>query len=53
MTDEGIWLLLFGRGWVAFDDIEDKHDEVFSRLAEAKKLDVDDNLECIRLKDTQ
>lgn len=53
MTDEGIWLLLFGGGWVEFDDIKDEHEEIFDRLAKAKKLDVDENLVCIRLKETQ
>lgn len=53
MTDEGIWLLLFGRGWVAFEFIEEKYDDVFTRLSKANKLEVDKNLECVRLKETQ
>ncbi len=53
MTDEGIWLLLFGREWVAFEVIEDEHDDVFSRLAKDHKLDIDKNFECVRLKETQ
>lgn len=53
MTDEGIWLLLFGRGWVSIEVIEDEHDDVFSRLAKAKKLEVDKSTLCVRLKETQ
>jgi hypothetical protein len=54
MTDEGIWLLVFGRKWVSLEAIElEKHDPVFTNLAKAKKLEVDSNLECVRLKETQ
>jgi hypothetical protein len=53
MTDEGIWLLLFGRGWVTLEAINEENDPVFSRLARDKKLDIDKNFEYVRLKETQ
>ena len=49
MTDEQKWLLIFGRGWVALEVVEE-HDPIFSRLAKDKKLDVDQSFECVRLK---
>ena len=54
MTDEGIWLLLFGRGWVELADLETgEQDNLFTRLAEAKKLEVNENFECVRLKEKE
>ena len=53
MTDESIWLLLFGRGWVTLQAVEEEHDDVFTRLARDKKLEVNENFECVRLKETQ
>jgi hypothetical protein len=54
MTDEGIWLLVFGRGWVPLDAEElEEHDHVFTRLAQAKKLETSKNFECVRLKEQQ
>jgi hypothetical protein len=54
MTDEGIWLLLFGRKWVALEAIElEEQDPLFTRLAKAKKLEVNKNFECVRLKEQQ
>ncbi len=52
MTDEQKWLLIFGRGWVALEVVEE-HDPIFSRLAKDKKLDVDQSFECVRLKETE
>jgi hypothetical protein len=53
MKDEHIWLLLFGRGWVAIEAIEGRHEPVFSRLCKARKLEVDKNIECVRLKEEE
>lgn len=54
MTDEGIWLLVFGRGWVPLDAEElAEYDDVFTRLSQAKKLEISKNFECIRLKEQQ
>lgn len=51
MTDEGIWLLLFGREWVSLEVLEEEHDPVFTRLSEANQLEVSRNFECVRLKE--
>lgn len=51
MTDEGIWLLLFGREWVSLEVLEEEHNPVFTRLSEANKLEVSRNFECVRLKE--
>ena len=48
MTDEGIWLLLFGGEWVSLEVIADEYDDVFTRLAKANRLEVNKN--CVRLK---
>jgi hypothetical protein len=54
MTDEGIWLLLFGREWIALEALEaGEQDHLFSRLARAKKLEVSKNFECVRLKEKE
>lgn len=54
MTDEGIWLLLFGRGWVALADLEmGEQDHLFTRLAQIEKLEVSENFECVRLKEKE
>jgi hypothetical protein len=54
MTDEGIWLLVFGRKWVPLEAEElTEHDHVFTRLAKAKKLETSKNFECVRLKEQQ
>jgi|APGre2960657373_1045057.scaffolds.fasta_scaffold28714_4 hypothetical protein len=54
MTDEGIWLLVFGRKWVSLEAIElEKLDPVFTNLAKAKKLEINKNFECVRLKEQQ
>jgi hypothetical protein len=53
MKDEHIWLLLFGRGWVALEAIEERHDPVFTRLCKVDKLEVNKNLECVRLKEEE
>ena len=50
MTDEGIWLLLFGSGWITLEAIEERHDPVFTRLSKVDKLEMNKNLECVRLK---
>ena len=54
MTDEGIWLLLFGREWVALESLEiEEQDPLFTRLAQAKKLEVSEHFECVRLKEKE
>ena len=54
MTDEGIWLLVFGRKWVSLEAPElVEHDHVFTRLSRAKKLEINKNFECVRLKEQQ
>ena len=54
MTDEGIWLLLFGSKWVALDALElEEQDPLFTRLAEAKKLETSLNFDYVRLKEQQ
>jgi hypothetical protein len=53
MTDESVWLLLFGREWIALEAIAEEHDPVFTRLSRANKLEVDNNFECVRLKEKE
>jgi len=53
MKDEHIWLLLFGRGWVALEAIEERHESIFTSLAQAKKLETSKNFECVRLKEEE
>lgn len=54
MTDEGIWLLLFGREWIALESLEiEEQDPLFTRLAQAKKLEVNENFECVRFKEKE
>ena len=54
MTDEGIWLLVFGRGWVPLDAEElEEYDHVFTRLSKAKKLETSLNFDYVRLKEQQ
>jgi hypothetical protein len=51
MTDEQIWLLRFGRGWVDWwelEDVEDSVDPLFERLTDAGKLEMD--AESLRIK---
>jgi hypothetical protein len=53
MTDEQIWLLRFGRGWVDWwelEGVEDGIDPVFERLADAGKLETDANALRIKLR---
>ena len=52
MTDEGIWLLVFGRKWVPLDAEElEEHDHVFTRLSKVKKLETSLNFDYVRLKE--
>lgn len=53
MKDEHIWLLLFGRGWVALDAIEERHEPIFTSLARARKLETSKNFQCVRLKEEE
>jgi len=53
MSDEYIWLLLFGTGWVDLWELVEKYNPVFVRLSEADKLEMDENLERVRLKEKE
>jgi hypothetical protein len=54
MTDEQIWLLQFGRGWVAWyelaNETEDDVTDLLERMHEARLLKTDSNRMCVRLK---
>ena len=55
MKDEDKWLLVYGRGWVDWWELEDTNDErldpLFVRLSEAGKLEMDANYVRVRLKE--
>ncbi len=55
MRDEDKWLLVYGRGWVDWWELEDTNDEqlnpLFVRLSEAGKLEMDANYVRVRLKE--
>lgn len=59
MTDEQIWLLRFGRGWVPWYELldgpvgEQDVDPLHTRLTEAGKMEVDKNRLSVRLKETK
>lgn len=56
MTDEQIWLLKYGRGWVPWYEIvdgpvgEQDVDPVYERLIDARRLEIDNNRMQVRLK---
>lgn len=56
MTDEQIWLLRFGRGWIPWYELvdgpvgEQQVDALHTRLTEAGKLEIDRKQMCVRLK---
>jgi hypothetical protein len=56
MTDEQIWLLKYGRGWVPWYDLmygptgEQEVDPIHTRLLEAGKVEINKNTMCVRLK---
>lgn len=55
MKDEDKWLLVYGRGWVDWWELEDTNDEqlnpLFVRLSEDGKLEMDANYVRVRLKE--
>lgn len=55
MKDEDKWLLVYGRGWVDWWQLEDANDlqldPLLSRLSEAEKLEFDINYGRVRLKE--
>lgn len=55
MKDEDKWLLVYGRGWVDWWELENSDDEdlnpLFVRLSEAGKLEMDPNYVRVRLKE--
>lgn len=56
MTDEQIWLLRFGRGWIAWYELVDGPvgeqivDALHTRLLDGGKIEVDKNTMRVRLK---
>ncbi len=56
MTDEHIWLLKYGRGWVAWYELlsgpvgEQEVDPIHERLVAAGKVEIDKNSMRVRLK---
>jgi hypothetical protein len=56
MTDEHIWLLKYGSGWVPWYELvsgpvgEQEVDSTHSRLLDAGKLEIDKNTMRVRLK---
>lgn len=56
MTDEQIWLLQYGRGWVAWYELmdgpvgEQQVNPIHTRLTDAGKIEIDRNRMCVRLK---
>lgn len=59
MTDEQIWLLKYGRGWVPWYELVDGQvggqevDPVHTRLVDAGKIEVDKKQMRVRLKEEQ
>lgn len=59
MTDEQIWLLRYGRGWVPWYELidgpvgEQKIDVLHERLTDAGKLEVDRTKMRVRLKENK
>lgn len=55
MKDEDKWLLVYGRGWVDWWDLEGTNDEqldpLFVRLSEDGKLEMDESYVRVRLKE--
>lgn len=55
MKDEDKWLLVYGRGWVDWWELEGTNDEqldpLFVRLSEDGKLEMDANYVRVRLKE--
>lgn len=55
MKDEDKWLLVYGRSWVDWWELEDTNDEqlnpLFVRLSEDGKLEMDVNYMRVRLKE--
>jgi len=57
MTDEQIWLLKYGRGWVPWYELvsgpvgEQEVDPLHTRLLDAGKMQVDKNKLQVRLKE--
>lgn len=58
MTDEQIWLLKYGRGWVPWYELvsgitgEQEVDPIHERLVEAGKVEIDKHTMRVRLKGT-
>ena len=56
MTDEHIWLLKYGRGWVSWYELlngavgEQEVDPIHRRLVEAGGIEIDKNKMRVRLK---
>lgn len=56
MTDEAIWLLKYGRGWVPWYELmdgpvgEQDVDPIHERLVSAGKVEINKNTMCVRLK---
>jgi len=52
MTDEQIWLLLHGSGWIKLWGKKENFDQsIFRRLMKDDKLELSDDLKCVRLKE--
>jgi hypothetical protein len=57
VTDEQIWLLKYGRGWVSWYELldgpigEQEVDSLHTRLLEAGKIQIDKNKLRVRLKE--
>jgi hypothetical protein len=56
MTDEQVWLLRYGRGWIPWYELldgsvgEQEVDPLHTRLTEAGKMEINQNTMCVRLK---
>lgn len=59
MTDEQIWLLKYGRGWVPWYELvdgppgEQEVDPLHVRLMDAEKIEIDKKTLRVRLKEKQ
>jgi hypothetical protein len=51
MTDEQIWLLLHGSGWIKLWVKRENFDSIFGRLMKDGKLELSEDLKCVRLKE--
>lgn len=59
VTDEQVWLLKYGRGWVPWYELldgpvgEQKVDPIHERLVQAGRVEIDKNAMRVRLKEAK